>query len=297
MAKIIDAQKLFKSYPKRKVLEDVNFSLEEGKFITFIGSNGAGKSTTMRLLAGMEDATEGEVKVFGENPCAFDFKHRPQIFFIHENIQMNFPMNLLEMVKIYREIYPLWSNKIFNTLLKERKFSIKKNFSDLSRGQKMQFLLIMALAARPKLLLLDEITAVIDIEGQRFFLDHLKKYTEEGGTVVITTNILSELNDYTDHLLLIQETKLMVNAPVEKLRGDFVVLRKSLEHDIFSHPEATRIRKNHENKDLYLVPKKLLDEHPEVQKLKAEEPPRLEDILIFHFNLKKEANKDEELVA
>lgn len=296
MGKIIEVQKVFKSYAKKKVLENVSFSIEEGKFTTLIGCNGAGKSTTLRLLAGVEHEDNGEISVLGSNPYDINFEHRPDVFFIHENFDLKFPMNLLEMVKIYREVFPRWSNKIFNQILKERKFGIKKNFAELSRGQKMQFLLMIALAAKPKVLLLDEITAVIDIEGQRYFLEHLKRYTEEGGTVVITTNILSELNDYTDHLILLQETKVLVDSTVHDLQKKFYLFKKTEEHVIFQDPEAAKVRKDNDGKDLYLIPRALVDKDTAVMKFKMDYTPKLEDILILHFQLKKEST-DEQLVA
>lgn len=296
MGKIIEASGVFKNYDKKKVLEKVSFSLDEGQFVTLIGCNGAGKSTTLRILCGQESVDSGSVKVMGSDPFDFHFQQRGDIFFIHENMDMQFPMNLLEMVKIYKSVFPRFKSSFFNQLLKERKFSIKKNFAELSRGQKMQFMLMLGLASKPKIMFLDEITAVIDIEGQRYFLDKLKNYVEEGGTVVITTNILSELNDYTDHLLLIQETKLMVDEKVSDLQKRFHMLKKTEDHDIFKHPKAAKIRKDYDGKDLYLIPREVLDEDTQVAKFKLEYPPKLEDILILHFHLKQE-QADEELVA
>lgn len=293
MGKLIEVQKVFKSYGKKKVLENISFSVEEGKFTTLIGCNGAGKSTTLRLLAGVDSSDEGSVKVLGDNPYDFNFKYRRDVFFIHENYEIVFPMNLLEMVKIYRSIFPRWSNAIFNQMLKDRKISIKKQFADLSRGQKMQFLMMLGLASRPKMMLLDEITAVIDIEGQRYFLEALKKYSQEGGTVVITTNILSELNDYTDHLLLVQETKLKVDAPVEDLQKKFYLLKKTEDHIVFKHQQAAKVRKDNDGKDLYLIPRHVADEDTEILRFKCDFPPRLEDILVLYFHLKEEKLEEE----
>ena len=296
MAKIIEVSNVFKSYGKKKVLEKLSFSLDEGKFITLIGCNGAGKSTTLRVLAGVEEGESGSVKVFGDNPFSFNFLHRPDVFFIHEQIEFTNSLNLLEMVKVYRENFPKWNNQTFNELIKDRKFSLKKDFSDLSRGQKMQFLLMLGLAANPRLMLLDEITAVIDIEGQMYFLDRLKDYTHKGGTVVISTNILSELNDYTDHLLLLQETKLMVNERVEDLQKRFLILKKTEDDSVFSHVKSVKLRKDFDGNWLYIIPRELLDEDTRVLKFKIDYPPKLEDILVLYFQLKQEQS-DEELVA
>jgi ABC-2 type transport system ATP-binding protein len=296
MSKIIQTGQLFKSYGKKKVLENVSFSIEEGKFVTLIGCNGAGKSTTLRLLAGMEAPDTGAVSLFEEDPFSYFFSRRSEVFFIHENYDIVAPKNLLEMIKIYREVFPHWSNELFNQMVKARKFSIKKQFSELSRGQKMQFLLMVALASRPKILFLDEITAVIDIEGQRYFLDLLKQFTQNGGTVVITTNILTELNDYTDHLLLLQETKLKVDSSVGDLQRKFIMLKKTENHAIFSHPRCAKLRKDYDGKDLYLIPRDVFDEDTHIIKFQCDYPPRLEDILVLYFQLKEEAY-DEDLVA
>lgn len=288
MGKIIEVSKIFKTYGTKKVLENLSFQIEEGKLTTLIGCNGAGKSTTLRLIAGLEDTDSGTISLFGKNPYSYDFQKRAEVFFIHENMEMTFPVNLLEMVSVYRKVFPLWSNSFFNEMLSHRKFSIKKQFSELSRGQKMQFMLMVALASRAKVLLLDEITAVIDIEGQRYFLEHLKEFTRQGGTVVITTNILSELNEYADHLLLLQETKLRVDSSIPDLKKKFIMLKRTEDHAIFNHPEAAQIRKDEEGKDLYLIPRHVVDEDTAILRFKCDYPPRFEDILVLFFQLKNE---------
>lgn len=296
MGKIIEVFNVFKNYGKKKVLEKVNFSLDDGQFVTLIGCNGAGKSTTLRILAGIDDIDQGSIEILGSDPFTFEYPHRREVFFIDEHVVINTTFNLLEVVKIYRHIFPRWNNKVFNQFLKDRKISVKKSFSELSRGQKMQFLLMIGLAANPKIMFLDEITAVIDIEGQRYFLDKLKEYTRMGGTVVISTNILSELNDYTDHLLLIQETKLMVNEKVSNLQKKFIMLKKTEEHAIFTHPKAAQLRKDNDGKMFYLIPREVLDEDTHVSRFQVDYQPRLEDILILYFQLKEEG-EHEVLVA
>jgi ABC-2 type transport system ATP-binding protein len=297
MAKIIQLKNIYKNYEKKKVLEDINFELPEGKFTTLIGCNGAGKSTTLRIIAGTEKITTGDVEVCGEDPFGFSFSARKDIFFVHENYQLDMNLSALDMVKIYKDVFPRWSNKIFNQLSKDRKISLKKKYSELSRGQKMQFLLMIGLAARTKILLLDEVTSVIDIDGQRYFLDLLKKYTEEGGTVVLTTNILSEVNGYTDHLILLQDTKLKINKPVEDIQKDFVILNKVHEHPIFEELRAAKIRMSaYDNRELYIVPIDLVEKHSSIEKCLTSHTPQLEDILIYHFKFK-ESFEDEQLVA
>jgi ABC-2 type transport system ATP-binding protein len=158
----------------------------------------------------------------------------------------------------------------------------------------MQFLLMLGLAARPKLLLLDEITAVIDVEGQRYFLDRLRSYTEEGGTVVITTNIISELNDYTDHLLLLQDKHLVVDGAVSDLKQKFSLLKQTRSHAIFKHPGTLKVRNDSDGKALFIATDEAC-RGEELDGLVIDQLPRLEDILVYYFHMKEEL--DEELAA
>jgi ABC-type multidrug transport system ATPase subunit len=122
---IIKAQNISKRYAKIPVIEGLTFELEAGKIITLIGSNGAGKSTTLRVLAGVEPADQGALDVLNAgDPFGFNFGPRHEVFFIHENFNLQFNVNLLEVVKLYRQVFPRWSNKTFNELIKTRKFSL-----------------------------------------------------------------------------------------------------------------------------------------------------------------------------
>ncbi len=297
MDNLIRFKNVFKTYGKKKILEDINLDLPQGKFITLIGCNGAGKSTTLRLIAGLEEVSGGDLTLFNENPFSYHFNFKSDIFFIHENFQINLDIRLIDFVKSYRYVFPRWDNKIFNKIAKDRKISLKKTFKELSRGQKMQFLLMMAFAARPKLLLLDEITSVIDIDGQRYFLDMLKDYTQNGGTVLITTNILSELNAYTDHLVLLQDTKLKLNKEVSELQKDYVILEKKKTHPIFLEKVAVQLQQiDSDSNEIYLVPIELYKKYDDISDCFMSRKPRLEDILVFHFKFK-ENNYEENLVA
>lgn len=295
MNKIIEVIDLNIQYNGTEIVNDLSFGIEKGKFNTLIGSNGAGKSTVMRHLAGVEKPKSGTIKIFGEDPYDYDFSKRHEIFFIHENYQLDFGMPLIKMLKHYREIFPNWNNEEFNRLLKSRKFSINKNLSDLSRGQKMQFLLMMALASRPKILFLDEITSVIDIESQKFFLDELRDFCDLGGTVVLTTNILHEVNNYTDHLFLIQDKTFKVNSKSDDLKKEFVLI-EDVGNSILPCKEIVFCGKTYDGIKRYIIRRDYLFSNQHIEKNLSKDVPRLEEILTYFFSLK-EVEFNEELSA
>lgn len=296
MSKII-LKNVHKSFSKRAILENISLEIPQGKFCTLIGCNGAGKSTLLRVIAGLEKCEKGEVSTFGEDPTSADFKKKKEFFFIHEGYQISHDGTLLDFLKIYRTIYPHWSNATFNKILKGRKISLKKKYSSLSRGQRMQFFIMVALSTNVKVLLLDEITAVIDIEGQKYYLDLLKEYTRNGGTVLITTNILSELNAYTDHLFLMQDRELKINAPVSEMAETFVILKENFHHKIFESEEIASIGKDRDGKGLFLIQQKKVQGVENIEGLLTDYKPSLEDILILYFKLKDGVLETEELAA
>lgn len=200
MKSVLQLQRAFKSIGGASILEDTGLSVFEGGFHSIIGGTGAGKSTLMKILAGLEHPDKGELSFSG---------HRSDIFFIHDSYDLLFPMNLLEMIKTYRYIYPFWCNDIFNHLRRERKFSIRKNFQELSDTHKKQFLLIMALATKSKLILVDDFSSAMDSECQEYFLKELKLYTARGGAVVVTGRDSTMIERPGNYLFTLENKKIL----------------------------------------------------------------------------------------
>lgn len=282
---VIQAQNLSKSYGKKKILDDISFTLPSGIFCTLLGHNGAGKSTLLRLVAGAEFADEGETFFKSVSTQAWSNSNKKDIFYINENIVIETALTMENYAKVFSEFFPRWDQDFFKQMADERKISLNKNYHNYSRGQKMQVNLMMAIAANPELLLLDEITSVMDVYARRYFLSHLSKFTKKGQTVIMTTNIISELQMYTDHLMLVQDSKLAINAPMNEVKKDFIKLRFSLgsDHPLLKNPKLIWTGLNNDQSASYIlsiqeavkivIPEELVDRRSVT----------LEDIFIFYF--------------
>lgn len=205
-----------KCYKDKKVFEELNFVLFEGQFHTVIGN---GKTSLLNLMAGKESVTNGELHVFGNDPFHFEYQDRTDIFYIHDNYKLFFPKHLLETLKYYRAVFPRWSNQNFNKMLRERKFSIKKNFAQLSESQKIELLIMMALATRPKVIIIDDLWKM-EKSAQDYFLPLLKKFTEFGGSVIVSSKNSEEFIEYTDQFLHLEDTRvtlLKLEKPDEEM--------------------------------------------------------------------------------
>jgi ABC-2 type transport system ATP-binding protein len=246
MSLAVDLRGITKFYGAHGALKDVTMALEAGHFYILLGKNGAGKSTLMRLLMRYEVADRGLGRVLGESlECERD-EFNQNVGFVSEALDYQLPMRMRTLFSYFEEIYPRWDRKLFESLLGELHIDLNRYFKELSRGQKMQVAFAAAAAVRPKLLILDEITSVLDANARGFFMDYLGAFVREGGTVVMATNIVSEVQNYADHVILLHEGTVSLNVAVAELPKLFVKVRHLPQdmHPLFDHAECVEVALN-----------------------------------------------------
>lgn len=289
---MIKVKKLTKKYDDKTIIDDVSFELELGKFITLLGQNGAGKSTFLRLLSGFELPDDGQIYYKSEELSSTSFSHVHDLCFVHENLNFKVPYIMSEFIDIFKETIPNWDQAFFDEMLSDRKIKLNKNFQEYSRGQKMQIGLMIALASNAKVLLLDEITSVIDVYGRKYFLDLLDQYVEKGNTVIITTNIISELEFYTQQLLILKDAKIQLNASVKDIPQLFIKLRKlpQVEHEIFYDNKCIWAGVNSDRSVSYVAPVELVTQYELPEHMFDKRTSTLEDIFIYYFTKEAQEN-------
>lgn len=282
---VIKAMNLHKSYADLTLLRAVEFELMPGTFTTLLGANGAGKSTLMRLIAGTEFPDRGEVTFKGLAVQGWNLPHKKDLFYVNENIQLETSLRMEPFAAKLRVFFPHWHEELFRQMLADRRLPLDRHYHQYSRGQKMQFNLIVALAAQPEILLLDEITSVMDVYARRYFLGMLHRFCQSGRTVLMTTNIISELEYYTTHLLLLQKGELALQGKIEDVKGGFVKLcfPAGSEHPLLRCPWLKWAGLNADGSDNFLL---------DALKAKTLEIPTefidtrgitLEDVFVFHY--------------
>jgi len=282
---ILQVRGVHKKYQERAVLQGAGFDILPGTFTTLLGANGAGKSTLLRLIAGAEFPDQGEV-FFKELPVHnWNLPHKSDLFYINENIQLESSLKMAEFVSQFRQFFPRWHEAFFRQMVKDRNLDLNCHYHQYSRGQKMQFNLMVALSAGPEVLLLDEITSVMDVYARRYFLGLLHRFCQGGKTVVMTTNIISELQYYTTDLLLLQDGKLKLQGKLHEVQGGFLKFRfpAGLQHPFLSCPWLKWAGINSDGSDNFLldearartleVPAEYLDTRETT----------LEDVFVFHY--------------
>ena len=168
---VIKANALSYSYPTdHHVFKDLNFEVKEGDFWGILGRNGAGKTTLIDLILGIKYPTSGNVTVLGENPNMKKEDHQNDVVFLSQDIKLKGDIPVHEFLKFHSFFYKKYSKEIESELLQYFELNPKALIGALSTGQQKKVQVISGLASDTKIILIDEITAVLDPETRfRFF--------------------------------------------------------------------------------------------------------------------------------
>ena len=209
---IIDIKNLSFSYQKQKVLDNIDLCVEEGDFLAIIGPNGGGKSTLLKLILGINHVKEGSIKIFEEKP----HKNLQKIGYVPQNTNVNtdFPIKVIEVVLMG---HIGTKRPLFGYAEEEKRCALgalaqvgmekfaNEKIGSLSGGQRQRVMIARALCAHPKVLILDEPTASIDVEGQKQIYQLLKELNSYI-TIIVVSHDLSFIMQYATTVVHINKT-------------------------------------------------------------------------------------------
>ncbi len=215
---MIEARGLVKNFGKRTALDRMTFRIGGKSVFGLVGSNGAGKSTFLRTVAGIYRPDAGKLLVDGEEPFE-NSGIKARIFFIPDYPYFFPQADLSEMGRFFSRIYPHWDWKCFREMNRIFQLGEKTRISDMSKGMQRQAALICAFSAKPDYLLLDEIFDGLDPVMRQL----LKKLVSEeisarGMTAVIASHDLRELEDLCDHIGLFHRGGVLLEEDLDELR-------------------------------------------------------------------------------
>lgn len=215
----IEISGLKKQFPKSGFLLDLpRLAVQEGYITGFIGENGAGKTTTLKLLMDLLFPDEGQLRLLGLDAHAQGVQARRQVGYVGETPGYLEGSRLGQLVRMTRPFYPTWDQERFLGYVRRFGLRLESRYRDLSKGQRKQFALAMALSHHPRLLLLDEPTANLDPLVRQDILDILAEELEqEGITVFFSTHITSDLDKIADYLVFLHRGRLLLEGEREAL--------------------------------------------------------------------------------
>lgn len=218
----LEVKNLRKVYPSF-TLDNVSFSLEEGRILGLVGANGAGKSTTIKGILGLI-AAEGEAKIFSEDAKS----ERAKLLLGYAGGGFrNYPHKKIGTIaRVVSGFYPNWSAERFKNYCDRFSLLPDKTVVELSEGMKVKFALALALSHGAKLLILDEPTSGLDPFAREEFLDVLLSLVrDEGLTALFSTHIVSDLERAADDIVLLSHGRVAVNESPETLKKKYLLAR------------------------------------------------------------------------
>lgn len=209
-------------------IENLNLQIPNGSIVGFIGENGAGKSTTMKMVFDLVKPDQGEVKLFGKSMQKNQKQLKELLGVVLEEATYPDTMNLKEIESVLSKIYKTWHPETFKAYCSRFHIPSNKAIKDFSRGMKMKLSLAVAFAHDSKLLILDEATSGLDPivrdELLDIFLDFIQ---EEDHTIFISSHILSDLEKICDYIAFIHKGKLLFFKEKDCLLEDYGLLKIS----------------------------------------------------------------------
>lgn len=194
---MITVRGLCHSFGAHEVLKDVNISVSNGSIMGLVGINGAGKSTLLRLLSGVYELKEGSIDFDGASPS--DEKMRKKLFFLPDDPYYTLQTTCKTLADMYAHFYNSFDRRAYGEYLALYKIDEKKPIRNFSKGMRRQAYIALALAVKPKYLLLDEAFDGLDpLSRMKFKQALIRLVDKEGTTVIISSHSLRELEDFCD---------------------------------------------------------------------------------------------------
>lgn len=225
----IEVRGLCKSYPGFK-LDHLDLALPGGCIMGLVGENGAGKSTTIKLILDMIQSDGGTVEVLGRDNCKNMQLTKEDIGVVLDEVGFPECLNAKQIDKIMEYTYQNWDEEMYYQYLKMLAVPDDKPFEKYSRGMKMKLGIAVALSHHPKLLILDEATSGLDPVVRDKVIDILSDFTrEEDHSVLMSSHIVSDLEKICDYIAFLHKGKLMLCEEKDRLVEEYGVIHCSKE--------------------------------------------------------------------
>ena len=215
-----------KRFGSREAVSDLSIEVPRGSVFGFLGQNGAGKSTTIKTLLNLYQPTRGRLSVLGLDSVRQSVELRRRVGYLPEEPACYRWMTVEEAVRFNAAFYPTWDAGLAEVLLRKLELPRGRRLRELSRGMQAKVGLVLALAPRPEVLVLDDPTSGLDAVVRREFLEAMIGSVQaEGGTVFFSTHLLHEMERVADEVAILHRGRLLMRDSLERLKSATKKLR------------------------------------------------------------------------
>jgi len=229
-----------KRFGDKLVLNAISLEVKRGQTVAFLGRNGAGKTTTMRLLIGLLKADGGSISVLGNDPLRDALAIRRRTGYLAEDQSMFGWMTVDEILSFTAPFYPTWDHALAVRYAKLFELPAKTKIKRLSKGQTVRLGLLLALAHRPELVLLDDPVSGLDpVMRKEFNRDLITHLQHEGQTIFYSSHLLYEVEPIADQIAILHHGGIVRYEAADTLRQDVkrVIAPKDRIATLMQHPQ------------------------------------------------------------
>ena len=226
MGNVIEVKNLTKKYGRKKALDNVSFNIEKGKIIGLLGPNGSGKTTFIKIAAGMLQPTSGEVTIDG---LRVGVETKAIVSYMPDREFLYDWMTVKDAVNFFKDFFKDFDEKKAYEMLDFMKLTPEMRVKSLSKGMAERLNISLVMSRRAKLYLLDEPLAAVDPSTRDKLIDAILKNFNEDSTIVLSTHLVRDVERIFDEVIFIDEGNIVLHEEVDKLRTD---REKSVE-DVF----------------------------------------------------------------
>ncbi|MEG2338922.1 MAG: ABC transporter ATP-binding protein [Clostridium sp.] len=225
MNKLLEVKGLTKVYD-HFTLDNINFSLEPGYIMGFVGVNGAGKTTTINLILNAIKRDVGEINIFGMDNLKDEKRIKQKIGVVFDNMFLVNEWNMLDVEKAYKLFYTEWDSEKYYSYLERFRLIPQTKIRELSRGMAVKLILSTALSHDAELLILDEPTSGLDPAARDELMEIFQEYIEDGKkSIIFSTHVTSDLEKIADYITCINQGKIIYTGTKDDLLERYCLIK------------------------------------------------------------------------
>jgi len=222
---IISIKNLRMSYGNETVLNGINIEIPRGQIIGYIGTNGAGKSTTIKIMLGILEGYEGKVEILGQDISNGSIEYKKKIGYVPELADIYENLTAYEYISFLGEIYELDQEKLIDRATKLMKLfgtngAMHSRISSYSKGMKQKLLIICSLIHNPDILFFDEPLSGLDANSVMVFKEVMNTLAKKGKTIFYSSHIMDVVEKVSDRILLLNNGRIVADGSFEELKNN-----------------------------------------------------------------------------
>lgn len=215
MSNIIEINALHKSYGSRKVLNNVSLALESGTIVGLLGPNGCGKTSLIKIIAGIIQDYEGKVMINGRVPDEYTksiVSYLPEKTYLGENLKAK------DALDFFEDFYSDFDREKASRMLSQFKLDPNQKIKSMSKGMQEKVQLILVMSRKAKVYLLDEPLGGLDPASRKAMLDIILNNYSEDAVVLLSTHLINDVERIFDRVIMVGESRILIDDTVDNIR-------------------------------------------------------------------------------